>query len=139
MPTIPDDAPPPVPTHGPKGQFQKGHAPTNPHGPRPKEMREITSIARIHSAEMLLKLVHLASHAKSASVQAQCAEAVLNRAFGKPTQPVDARHTIFDAMSHNDQERLAAAIRSLNNALPLTSDPVPPLQLDLTPDEPSDS
>lgn len=67
------------------GQFQKGKS-GNPGG-RPKENAEVKELARAHTTAAIERLAYwMASSEPKASVAA--ALALLDRAWGKPTQPV---------------------------------------------------
>jgi len=68
------------------GKFQKGQS-GNPGG-RPKEVDEVKELARQHGPEAVKKLVDwLRSDNAKASVSA--ANALLDRGYGKPAQPLE--------------------------------------------------
>lgn len=69
-----------------KKLFQKGQS-GNPGG-RPKELEDVKAAAREHSAQAIERLVHwMMSDDPRASVAS--ANALLDRAFGKPQQSMD--------------------------------------------------
>jgi hypothetical protein len=67
--------------------FKKGQS-GNPGG-RPKEAQDVKEMAKTHSRAALERLVHwMQSNNPKASVSA--ANAILDRAYGKPSQTIDA-------------------------------------------------
>lgn len=71
--------------------FVKGVSP-NPGG-RPKGMQEVRELARIHSKKAIMTLVKMLESEQD-RVKVQAAEALLDRGFGKPTQPVAGDDTM---------------------------------------------
>jgi len=67
------------------GTFQKGQS-GNPGG-RPKAEREVIALAREGSTRAMGRLIELVEHG-DARVSIAAANSVLDRAFGKPTQPL---------------------------------------------------
>ena len=68
------------------GQFRPG-ASGNPGG-RPAALAEVKQLARQHTALAIQKLAHIAEHGHSEMAQIAAANALLDRAWGRPTQPV---------------------------------------------------
>ena len=73
------------------GGFSKGQS-ANPGGRRKKtaEDIEVQQIARQHGATAIDALVKIATKGKSESARVSAAIALLDRGFGKPTQPVES-------------------------------------------------
>ena len=71
--------------------FVKGKS-GNPSG-RPKENKDVKELARQHSPEAFARVVELMKN-DDPRVSLAAAQEVLNRAWGKPTQPsdIDVRH-----------------------------------------------
>ena len=67
--------------------FVKGVS-ANPGG-RPKGVAEVQELARQHTQTAIDALVKIAESGKSESAQAMAAQALLDRGWGKPTQPVE--------------------------------------------------
>ena len=68
------------------GQFRAG-ASGNPGG-RPAALAEVKQLARQHTALAIQKLAHIAEHGHSEMAQIAAANALLDRGWGRPTQPV---------------------------------------------------
>jgi hypothetical protein len=64
----------------------------NPGG-RSKALKEIQELAREHSGTALKALSYIAEHGESEQARVAAANALLDRAFGKPPQAVAAEHT----------------------------------------------
>ena len=70
-----------------QGDFQKGRS-GNPGG-RPKEVAEVRDLARRSTPAAIEALENIMNQATApASARVAAAEALLNRAWGRPTQPV---------------------------------------------------
>ena len=70
-----------------RGGFQKGRS-GNPGG-RPKEVGEVRDLARQYTPAAIEALEGIMNQATApASARVAAAEALLNRAWGRPTQPV---------------------------------------------------
>ena len=72
----------------PNGRFAPGVSP-NPGG-RPKGLAELQELARSHSATAIARLAYIAEHGKSEQAQIAACIALLDRGYGKPTQPMAA-------------------------------------------------
>lgn len=68
------------------GQWKKGQS-GNPGG-RPRDLESVRQLARKYSRLAVMTLVRLAKSADKDSVRAAAAVALLDRGYGKPTQPV---------------------------------------------------
>ncbi|MBV8513432.1 MAG: hypothetical protein JO289_24975 [Xanthobacteraceae bacterium] len=69
-----------------KGGFKPGQS-GNPGG-RPKQFTEVLELLRDDSQASIDRLKYLREHGKPDSVQAYCANALLDRAWGRPAQAV---------------------------------------------------
>ena len=75
-----------VPKRGERGRWVPGASP-NPGG-RPAGMAEVRDLARSYTAIAIEKLAHLVQHAKSEQACIAAASALLDRGWGRPTQPI---------------------------------------------------
>ena len=89
----------------------------NPGG-RPKALREVQECARQHTAMAIAKLAEIAEHGKSESAQIAAANALLDRAWGKPLQSLHATSQMeeHDFTEMTDAE-LAGIIRKYGGIL----------------------
>lgn len=95
-----------------KGGWIKGQS-GNPGG-RPRDLKEVTLIARQHGADAIRALVRVMSSKKSPPAAiAVAANSLLDRGFGKPTQTINANVSILDRLSYEEQRALEAALSSL--------------------------
>lgn len=69
------------------GRFKKGFS-GNPNG-FPKALVDIQALARTYTTEAFGTLVGLMRNSEDDNVKLKAAEAVLERAWGKPVQPID--------------------------------------------------
>lgn len=67
-------------------------------GSKNKTTREIHEIASIHGPKAVQRLAWLLENAESHQTQAFAAERLLDRAYGKPSQPVEAGEDLLDAL-----------------------------------------
>jgi len=75
-----------APKRGVRGRWVPGASP-NPGG-RPAGMAEVRDLARSYTAIAIEKLAHLVQHAKSEQASIAAASALLDRGWGRPTQPI---------------------------------------------------
>lgn len=68
-------------------QFQPGQS-GNPGG-RPKASAKVRDLARAHTETALQVLVEIATAGESEAARVAAANAILDRGYGKPTQPID--------------------------------------------------
>jgi hypothetical protein len=83
----------PKPQRDARGLWAAGNS-GNPSG-RPKKVAEIAELAQQHAPEAFAKIVELMSH-KDAKVALAAANSILDRAYGKPAQAVQARVETLD-------------------------------------------
>src|SRR5947207_14242510 len=105
------------PRRGPQGQWLPGSSP-NPGG-RPKIIEDIRDLAREHSATAINTLVQIAESGKQESARVAAASALLDRGWGKPTQPlsgddamppIGVSGTAVAALTAEQRTQLVAAI-----------------------------
>ena len=98
------------------GQFVKGVS-GNPKG-RPKSQDEVTQLTRSLSIDAVHRLHHLMEHAESEQVQLSVANAILDRAYGKPkeSKEIDINHAsttrklVLDTLTDEQLEALDIAL-----------------------------
>jgi hypothetical protein len=86
----------------------------NPGG-RPRAVAEIRDLARQHTETALNALVKIATAGKSESARVSAATALLDRGYGKPTQPI-AGDSDADAINLGIVSSHQAAIRAIGEA-----------------------
>jgi hypothetical protein len=89
--------------------FRKGRS-GNPSG-RPKALHELVELARAETRPTFQKIVELRDQADDPRVQLAAAREILDRGWGKPTQPLAG-----DADQPPIQHRHALDFRTLNDA-----------------------
>ena len=94
------------------GQFPPG-ASGNPGG-RPAALSEVRELARKHTAAAIAKLVKIAERGKSEMACIAAATALLDRGWGRPTQPIAGDDEMppisVEAIEREREERAAAAV-----------------------------
>ena len=99
------------------GQFPPG-ASGNPGG-RPAALAEVRQLARQHTALAIQKLAHIAEHGHSEMAQIAAANALLDRGWGRPTQPlagddelpgIGIKHTTAATLTAEERAALVASI-----------------------------
>src|SRR5204863_7308561 len=106
-----------APKRGPQGQWLPGASP-NPGG-RPKIIEDIRDLAREHTETAINTLVQIAESGKQESARVAAASALLDRGWGKPTQPlsgdlamppIGASATAVAALTPEERTALVASI-----------------------------
>ena len=99
----------------PTGQFPPGRS-GNPGG-RPAALAEVRELARQHTPQAISTLVKIVEKGRSEQARIAASVALLDRAWGKPTQPIagDADMppvglSIEDQRRQIDERRAAAAL-----------------------------
>ena len=101
-----------IPLRGVKGRWLPGASP-NPGG-RPAALTEVRELARRHTAVAIAKLVKIAERGKSEMACIAAATALLDRGWGKPTQPIAGDDEMppvsVEAIEYEREARAARAI-----------------------------
>ena len=101
-----------VPFRGASGRWLPGASP-NPGG-RPAALSEVRELARQHTATAIAKLVKIAEHGKSEMACIAAATALLDRGWGKPTQPIAGDDEMppvnIEAIERQREERAREAV-----------------------------
>lgn len=92
-------------------------------------LAEVQRLALIAAPEMIDQLYYLARFAKAENVRVAAANAVLDRAIGRPNQPLDITLDNGQSLPLEDRERLIDLMAALAGA---SLDPAP-LTIDVTP------
>lgn len=93
---------------GPGRPFPPGVS-GNPGG-RPKEAVHVTALAREHTEQAIEALTNVMLRGKNEHARVRAAEALLNRGWGHPTQPLVHTGSIQAAL--NDRAQLVSAARA---------------------------
>jgi hypothetical protein len=94
---------------GPVGQSRGSE--TNP--------PEVKELARAYSEEAIKTLATVMKDKKApASARVRAANAIIDRAYGKPTQHIEAHVDLIDRLSLSEQEALSAALAVLGDEEP---------------------
>jgi hypothetical protein len=112
---------------GTGGRWLPGACP-NPGG-RPKTVADIQELAREHSPKAIARLAHIAENGQSEAAQIAASVALLDRAYGKPTQPLSGDDSMGPirtaAMTQREiEERRAAAAAVIDEAFAAVAEPV---------------
>ena len=96
------------------GQFRPG-ASGNPGG-RPAALAEVRQLSRQHTALAVQTLAHIVEHGHSEMAQIAAANALLDRGWGRPTQPVSGDDDMpsvgigFGTLNEAERDRLVAVL-----------------------------
>lgn len=98
---------------GERGKWLPGQSP-NPGG-RPKIVTDIRDLARQHSETAVATLVNIAENGKQESARVAAAAALLDRGWGRPTQPLSGDDdappiglSVIDREAEIERKRAAA-------------------------------
>lgn len=85
----------------------------NPSG-RPKVPVEVRDLARAHTTEAIAALARTLKDKRAPhAAKVAAANAILDRGYGKPTQPIEGSLTLFDKMTDAEQRAIAIALATL--------------------------
>jgi Family of unknown function (DUF5681) len=85
----------------------------NPSG-RARVPAEVKEMARAYTEEAIKTLATVMNDKKApASARVMAANAIIDRAYGKPTQHIEAHVDLIDRLSLTEQEALASALATL--------------------------
>ncbi len=92
--------------------FQPGVS-GNPGG-RPKVLAEVRDLARQHTTTAVQALVDIMQDKKApAAARVGAATALLDRGYGKPTQPIEASVNFLDRLTPEEQAAMLAMIEHI--------------------------
>jgi uncharacterized protein DUF5681 len=98
-------------------KFQKGQS-GNPGG-RPKAVAEVQELARQHTPDAIKTLAQIMRDPKAPpAARAMASNSILDRAFGRPPQTVDARISHRAVRDMSDAELLAIAASEQESEAP---------------------
>ena len=101
-----------IPLRGARGKWLPGTSP-NPGG-RPKVIEDIRALARQHTEAAVNTLVSIAEDGKQESARVAAATALLDRGWGRPTQPIAGDDQMppigIEATQREREEKAAAAV-----------------------------
>ena len=113
-----------IPLRGARGKWLPGASP-NPGG-RPKVVADIQELSRQYTETALKTLHHIATKGKQESARVAASTALLDRAWGRPTQPLagdinapPVGWSVEDrdrALAREREERAAEAVRLIDEA-----------------------
>jgi hypothetical protein len=93
-------------------RFKPGQS-GNPSG-RARVPAEVKEMARAYTEEAIKTLATVMNDKKApASARVMAANAIIDRAYGKPTQHIEAHVDLIDRLSLSEQEALDAALAAL--------------------------
>ena len=118
-----ENTPDHVPGRGARGRWLPGCSP-NPGG-RPKVIEDIRALARQHTEAAVNTLVSIAEDGKQESARVAAATALLDRGWGRPTQPISGDDQMppvgFEAIAREREERAAQAVALIDATFGLVS------------------
>jgi hypothetical protein len=101
-----------IPLRGARGKWLPGTSP-NPGG-RPAALNEVRDLARKHTAKAVANLAKIADSGKSEMARIAASVALLDRGWGRPTQPIAGDDEMppisVEAIEREREERAAAAV-----------------------------